>query len=116
MRTSLVARSLFVPKTKLMVVLDTPSLTVERNSSIFPKPATASSIFLVTWFSNSAGPAPDWVTVTCTVGTSILGLVSIPKELKENQPNTVKTKNKTMVGIGFLIDHAEILKDMEIYY
>jgi protoheme ferro-lyase len=54
------------------------------------------------------------VTVTDTVGTSIFGLVSIPKEMKENQPTTIKIKNITIVGTGFFIDQAEILKDMEL--
>jgi hypothetical protein len=47
-----------------------------------------------------------------TAGTSILGFVSIPKDMKENQPTTVKIKNKTIVGTGFLIDQAEMLKDI----
>ncbi len=113
LRTSFVARSVFVPKTKVIVVVELPSVTVDRSSSMLPKLAIASSIFLVTWNSSSAGPAPGCVTVTRTVGTSILGLISIPKELNENQPTRVKIKNKTIVGTGFLIDQAEILKDID---
>jgi hypothetical protein len=46
----------------------------------------------------------------------MLGLISIPKDVNENQPTTVKIKNITIVGTGFLIDQAEILKDIgEVY-
>src|SRR4028118_474860 len=113
-RTSLVARSVFVPKTKLTTVLETPSLTVDIMLSILPKPAIASSTFFVTWDSSSDGPAPGWVTVTETVGTSMFGLESIPSWVKDSQPTTVKTKNRTIVGTGLRIDQPERLKDMRL--
>src|SRR4028118_1353271 len=116
LRTSLVARSLSVPKTKLTTVLETPSLTVEIMLSILPKPAIASSTFFVTWASSSVGPAPGWVTVTETAGKSIFGLASIPSSVKENQPTTVKTKNRTIVGTGFRIDQVEMLKDIYLLF
>ena len=36
-------------------------------------PETASSTFFVICVSSSAGAAPDWVTATWTMGTSMLG-------------------------------------------
>src|SRR5512136_853490 len=112
LRTSLVARSLSVPKTKLMVVVETPSVTVEISWSIFPKLATASSIFFVTWDSNSEGPAPGWVTVMETAGMSMLGLASMPNWPNDVQPTKVRIKKMTSVGTGFLIDQADRFKDI----
>jgi hypothetical protein len=36
----------------------------------------------------------------------------MPSWVKDIQPITVKTKNRTSVGTGFLIDQAERLKDI----
>jgi len=38
--------------------------------------------------------------------------MSIPKLRNEYQPITVRSKNKTIVGTGCLIDQAEIFQDI----
>ena len=49
-------------------------------------PATASSTRLVTWFCSSDGAAPDWVTVTETIGMSMFGKRVIGSFWKLNTP------------------------------
>jgi len=39
-------------------------------------------------------------------------LESIPSPVKESQPTTVKTKNRTIVGTGLRIDQAEMFEDI----
>ncbi len=52
--------------------------------------------------------------MTETAGTSMFGLESIPRLINDIQPTTDKTRNRTNVGTGFLIDQAEMLKDIRL--
>ena len=55
-------------------------------------PATASSTCLVTCVSSSAGAAPDCVTVTETIGTSMLGkrVIGSWRKLKMPEQQTAR--------------------------
>jgi hypothetical protein len=50
--------------------------------------------------------------VTETEGISIFGRASMPKMGKHTNPIIVRTKNRTIVGTGVLIDQAEMLLDI----
>ena len=88
-------------------VVETPSVTVEMTFLTPVIPASASSISLVTWASNSAGAAPDCATVTATSGTSMFGNRVIGMLTKDCQPSTMSIRNARSDAIGFRIDQAE---------
>ncbi len=86
-----------------------PSAIVEMMCLTPLTPAIASSTRFVTWFCNSDGAAPAWVTVTETIGISMLGKRVIGSVWKLNTPRIMSTMKSTIDGIGFRIDHAETL-------
>lgn len=88
-------------------VEDSPSEIVEETFLTPEMPATASSIFFVTWASISAGAAPVWMTRTETSGTSMLGKRVIGRALNDCQPRTISMTKASSGAIGFLIDQAE---------
>src|SRR6266404_4597245 len=53
--------------------------------------------------------APDWVTVTCTIGMLMFGIRVIGSERKLTMPRMIRKKQPTPVGIGERIDQAETL-------
>src|SRR3712207_1119761 len=88
-------------------VVDTPSTTVEVTVFTPAMPATASSTCLVTCVSISAGAAPDWVTVTATMGTSMDGKRVMGRVLKLCHPR-IRSSTKARIGAtGLRIDQAE---------
>ena len=70
-------------------------------------PATASSIFLVTCASISAGAAPGCETFTRMIGTSMLGKRVIGRALKLCQPMTIRITKARMGATGLRMDQAE---------
>src|SRR5262249_31433494 len=108
--TSLVARSLSVPSSNSMLVVEIPSSMIDVMCLMLPMPATASSTLRVTCVSSSTGAAPACVTVTDTTGMSMLGDSSMPSVKKQNSPTTVSTRKSTDVGTGCVMDQAEIFR------
>ena len=108
--TSLVARSSFTSRRNSIVVVEMPSVMVERTCLTPCTPATESSTHFVTWVCNSDGAAPDWVIVTATIGMSMLGKRVIGRLRKLTSPRTIRTRNRTTDGRGLRIDQAEMLR------
>ena len=107
-RTSLVARSMLTSSRNSMIVWLLPSV-IELVTCLTPLMlATASSTFLVTCASSSAGAAPGWVTVMETTGTSTFGARVIGSILKPTRPTRVSTANSTSGGIGLRIAAPEM--------
>ncbi|MET3890057.1 hypothetical protein ABIE41_001133 [Bosea sp. OAE506] len=71
--------------------------------------ATASSTRLETWLSSSDGAAPDWVIVTETSGTSMLGKRVTGSFENDSRPSTQSTTKSRIAGTGLRIDQAEKL-------
>ena len=107
--TSLSARSVSVPNRKVIVVLETPSVIDDLRWWAPATLATASSTFLVTCPSSSPGDAPNCDTRTDMRGTSTFGILVIGSLVKLIHPSATSATAKTMGGVGFRIDHAEIL-------
>src|SRR4051794_9867107 len=110
--TSLSARSALTSSQNSIAVLDVPSVTVDWMCLTPAMPETESSILRVTCVSSSDGAAPDWVTLTETTGTSMLGNLVIGRLLNDTQPSATNTTNSTIDGTGYRIDRAETLKDI----
>ncbi|MDF9792059.1 hypothetical protein M2440_002760 [Methylorubrum extorquens] len=110
--TSLTARSWFTSRRNSIVVIEAPSEMVERMCLTPFTPATESSTHFVTWVCNSDGAAPLCVTVTETIGMSILGNRVIGRARKLTRPSTISTRNRTREGIGLRIAQAETLRRM----
>ena len=66
---------------KLTMTCDTPSVEIERSSSMPLMVLTASSILSVTSVSISSGAAPGRRVTTATIGKSTLGKRSTPSFL-----------------------------------
>ena len=73
LRTSLVARSVSVPSSNSIVVVETPSVMLDVMWRTPERPASESSIRRVTWTSISAGAEPGRAAVTATSGKSMSG-------------------------------------------
>ena len=69
--------------------------------------ATASSTRLVTCVSSSLGATPGSVTVTETIGTSMLGKRVIGSLEKLISPSAISTMNSRIGGTGLRIAQAE---------
>jgi hypothetical protein len=108
-RTSLVARSGLTPILNSTVVVDTPSLIVERMFLTPARPEIDPSTLRVIWLSISAGAALGWVTATVTIGNDRLGLALTGRRMKAAMPASVATTNRTMVGTGLRIAQADML-------
>ncbi len=108
--TSLTARSWLISSRNSMVVVEMPSVMVERTCFTPFTPATESSTHFVTWVCNSEGAAPDWVIVTATIGMSMFGKRVIGSDRKVTSPSTISTRNSTMEGSGLRIAQAETLR------
>ena len=80
-----------------------PSDEVELISSRPLMLLTASSILLVISVSTSSGDAPGLMTVTVTIGASILGIRSTPSEKYVNIPETTSARINIVAKTGRLI-------------
>ena len=89
-----------------------PSVTVLVTCLTPVTLATASSTFLVTCASSSAGAAPACVIVTDTTGTSTFGARVIGSIQNETRPTRVSTANSTSGGIGLRIAAPEMRSAM----
>ena len=107
--TSFKDRSVSVPSRNSRIVDDMPSVKVEVICLTPVMFATASSMTFVTCVSSSAGAAPDCVTFTETIGTSMFGNRVTGSDLKLKRPSSISTANKTIAGTGRRIDQAEML-------
>src|ERR1044071_1218367 len=95
----------------VMKTCETPSVEVERNSSMPLMVLTAASTLSVISVSISCGEAPGLVTVTVIVGRSILGNRSTPRPRNEKSPTTViaiiniaaNTGRRTHISASFCI-------------
>ena len=95
-----------------ITVEDLPSVNVEVTCLTPETLDTASSTLRATCVSSSAGAAPDWVTVTEMIGTSMFGNLVIGRLLNDTQPSASSTTKSSTEGTGWRIDQAEMLKDM----
>jgi hypothetical protein len=77
-RTSCDATLMFWSSRNVMISIETPSLLIDRSSSMPATVATASSSTCVTSDSTSAEAAPGYIVMTRSVGRSMLGNRSIP--------------------------------------
>ena len=90
-----------------MTVCDWPSVIVEVTFLTPEMLATASSTRLVTCVSSSLGATPGSVTVTETIGTSMLGKRVIGSFEKLIRPSATSTMNIRIGGTGLRIAQAE---------
>src|SRR5262245_62496116 len=111
---SLRARSVSVSRRNWTVVLEMPSVTTDRMWRTPSTPDTASSTVLVTCDSSSAGAAPNCVMVTEMTGMSTLGRRVIGSLLNDTQPRNMTTIAITIAGSGWLIDHADTLRAIQL--
>ena len=111
--TSLTARSVFTSRRNSIVVVEVPSVIDEMMCLTPFTPATASSTHFVTWVCNSLGAAPAWVTVTETIGMSMLGKRVIGRLRKLTRPSSPSTRKSTIEGIGLRIAQAETFRRIE---
>ena len=72
-RTSCAATSTFLSSMNVMKTCETPSVEIERSSSMPLMVLTASSILSVSSVSTSSGAAPGSVVMTETIGRSTFG-------------------------------------------
>src|SRR6185295_522069 len=84
----------------VMKTCETPSVEVERNSSMPLMVLTTPSTLSVISVSISCGEAPGLITVTVMVGRSIFGNRSTPSDLYEKSPTTVRLKIIIVANTG----------------
>ena len=108
-RTSCVPTSPFFDSRNCTVTIETPSIVVDRSSSMPETVLMMSSIGLVTVVSISSTLAPGSTVVTVQTGKSTFGNRSTPSSLYDTRPSTTGIATSTHVKTGRLMQTSEIV-------